>query len=106
MTARKLKAAIADSIKLSHPENGSPAKLTGVFFYSSPLSNTSDAVSELCIYEKMVSCCITCTVITGLGHLDYPGHLGYFFLGSSGSDPDLLLSKLDPKYLTITYINP
>ena len=81
VTAGKLKAAVADSIKLSHPENGSPAKLTGVFFYSNPLSNSSDAVSELCIYEKMVSCCITHTVTTDSGHQDYPSHLGYFFSG-------------------------
>ena len=53
--AGKLKAAVTDSITLTHPENGSPAKLTGVFFYSSPLNDLSDTVSELCIYEKMVS---------------------------------------------------
>ena len=62
-TAGKLKAAVTDSITLTHPENDSPAKLTGVFFYSNPLNDLSDTVSELCIYEKMVS---RCTVNNGV----------------------------------------
>ena len=53
--AGKLKAAVADVVTLSHPENSTPAKLKGVFFYSHPLNSLSDTVSELCIYEKMVS---------------------------------------------------
>ena len=53
--AGKLKAAVTDAVTLSHPENGTPAKLTGVFFYSHPLNSLSDNISELCIYEKMVS---------------------------------------------------
>lgn len=57
--ATKLKAAVTDSVSLSHPENGNPVKLTGVFFYSDPLDNSPDTVSELCVYEKMVSNCIS-----------------------------------------------
>ena len=53
--AGKLKAAVTESLTLTHPENGTPVKLTGVFFYSNSLENLSDTVSELCIYEKMVS---------------------------------------------------
>jgi len=58
VTATKLKAAVAASTTLSHPESGNSAKLTGVFFYSAPLNSLSsaDTVSELCVYEKMVSC--------------------------------------------------
>ena len=55
MVATKLKAAVTDAVMLSHPETGNTTKLTGVFFYSSPLDSFSDTVSELCIYEKMVS---------------------------------------------------
>ena len=55
MVARKLKAAVMDAVTLTHPGSGDPAKLTGVFFYSDPLHSLSDTVSELCIYEKMVS---------------------------------------------------
>ena len=54
---------MTDSITLTHPENGSPAKLTGVFFYSNPLNDLSDTISELCIYEKMVSRCIVQVII-------------------------------------------
>ena len=43
------------------------------------------------------------SVVSGPGHLNYPGHLGHILSGSSGSYPLHWISGSDPDELTCDY---
>jgi len=54
MAAYKVKKAVEDVTKLSHPGDDRLSQLSGVFFYSGSLDSLPDTINELCIYKDTV----------------------------------------------------
>lgn len=64
LVAQKFIAAVAASVTLTHPEHNEFAFFSAVYFYCGSLGSLSDTITELCIYDEMVSVIVVLHFVT------------------------------------------